>query len=737
MKLFENKKQLLLNYGFFALWGIAIWILHYFSATPLSIALTFLGMIFLPGFSLARIFKIDFKGDSTAVLWMGLGFVYVFGLAFLSTVLKININTLVLFYTASICVLLLVAFFLDTKRPAQNKKNTFNIRAIISMQNILPLAVLVYLFFVVWVVAVQGASFRGDPIFHLSIVRKAFEGGQLTPENLNYIKSSSIHIVYGYPIWHIVVAIFAKIARISIFTAWGLLPVPLTVLAMIVWYSLSKKIFTSRNIALLALLLFTIFTYNMVFGYLFERLPVPDTLNQYLFLPLTVVLALRYIFDKTINYKTLIVFSLLLISMAAIHFTQYVYFLLIMFVFMVAYTLFGIRQENYRQTLVRIFAAGFANLIIILPFLGLLESNGSIVSKTVKAFMNVPIPRRVKYDSIAKISLLPKFAYVLAPLILLFARKNQKLIILLSVALVAPLAYWSPIRGELVKYFGLILMERLFWNVTWNFMIFALIMGFVIVLFDRLLVKVNGLSRIARYIAEILLFGLAVLSYFKQEYLMKIYNYIFSPKSSLWLNENFIWLDIVLAAIVILLFIWQQFKPKIRDFFALENPRFPLANLFITFIFVFIFFLPGYPSMKDYLKSFVLTDKALDFQSKVVSVKSVGGETAINFIKENIPAKSIMLVFDPTSQTLSTLIDNHMVAYPKSRQSNKYNSIFKEDTPSSDKIKNLKQSKAEYVFVSKGMDNNYFGANPELYIPIYQDSVAIYKIDLDTLNSFN
>src|SRR3989344_3627414 len=112
MKLLEGKRDLIFIYTFFALFGGIVLIINkYLVLHPWILLLTFFFLITSPGFALSRICKIEFLSDLLGqfILWITLGFVFIFSLNFMAMLAGLTIQDVNTLYWGLLMILFLIA----------------------------------------------------------------------------------------------------------------------------------------------------------------------------------------------------------------------------------------------------------------------------------------------------------------------------------------------------------------------------------------------------------------------------------------------------------------------------------------------------------------------------------------------------------------------------------------------------------------------------------------------------
>ena len=725
MKLFKNK--IVVSYILMLFLVAAVLVLNLFPANFLNFTIVFLSLLILPGFSLSRLFNLKMDGISGKLtLYFALGFVYAFTLISLSSLLALSINILLNLYSVIMGLLFLIAFIKDIRTKDLKEEFHFNFQEIFSSKS-LP-AVMAFLATLTFylVVSAKGADFRGDPMFHLAFVQKAYSGQALTPANLTYVKDN-LHIVYGFPIWHIFIALMAKIKGLDIFGAWYLLPSPLFLIVATVWYFLARQIFKVPLLATLALFLFLSFNKELD-GYIFTRLAVPDSLNQFIMLPLLLAFSLNFIFSKTINYFILLLSFTLVLFMSLIHAPQYFYYFALMIVFLLVYAITFFRQKDYHQTLKKIFLVVAINLGVILLILVLLQVKTGFLSSIAS---NFSLQRNLLYGFDVRY-------LFFVPLLLPFIGQNHRIHLLLSSLLMVPIFSISWIQEAVMKIpnVGFAFIQRLPQNAGFYFFFWTLILGFIILFLDKLFDTLKSkVIKAVVFSAVLVILVLAIWTDFNQT-AIDYYGQIIYP-AKLWLNHYVVITSLLIILVTLFLRRFQVKKTEKNHFFVLNEPK----NYFLVAILLALSFYTVIPSWRGF---FQVVEKRInqgDFwvePSKIgirfLDVESFGGFDAFDFI-DRLPSKSVFLVPQSKIIEFATVTDQYMVGYPQSVELTEYQRIYTPGVPIAEKIRLIKQSGIQYALLIDRTQGNDFDKYPLIFNRIYDKKIAIYEIDFSNLDS--
>lgn len=725
-------------YLIFIFWTALVSFIYKIPLSPWTLSLIFFWLFFLPGFSLSRIFKLSFGPhiSDKLMLWFILGWLHLFFIISLSILIGLSINSLywlVLIFQAIFFVLgLILEIF---RKPIQEEVSIFKIKKIFCLDN-LPFLLLFGLGFIILVfIALKGSLFLGgDPIFHLALVRKAFDGQPLTMENLTYVKNK-IDIVYGFPVWHIILAFLAKITQSNIFVLWRAISVPLTILTFLIWYWLFRRIFSILNLAFLGWLLFAVFTFTWDTGYLFTTLPIPHTLSQIVLLPLSITLVFQYLWYP--SKKTLILLYLFLISIATVHLTGYFYYLFLMMGFTLLYGLVKFNDRDFKKTLKNICLATYGSLIILLLFAFIFEIKSRAISSNFRVFGQIDYPKKVRYQFFSNYSIFIQYAYLGLPLVILFIKKHRWFLFIFSSMLLAPLIYIDAVRVVVIRVLGYIFVKRLYGTVTWYYVVWAILLGFLLILADR---GINRIKKTRPFIANLIMVFLilfVILFFYLQTNIglvSQLYNIVFSAEVSLFISRNISWLLAIVILVTVIILLIQKYRPQVEEFFTFSDIKNPILWSFLVFLIIFLLFIPNYQKTIHYFKVkgykfFVLRSQIYTRGLENNLTNKVGGLEVLEFINKKIPPKT---VFDAKGGYLflPVLADVHMSTY-HSGAAKEYANLYKEDIAIGDKLVCLQSAKIDYLlWVSPPRKTNSLDRFPRYFTKIFQnDRAFIYQIN--------
>lgn len=741
----KNKKTIFWVYGALGL-GILVYfaIKHFFALSPFLLTYSFFLFLILPGFSLSRIFRLTFSKDlySKFMLYLVLGLMFALVISLFAIVAPLTLSAAVVIYFLAMSLVLMTALILDIFRPTPLDLPTFDdIKTSLFKNWPFYLIFLFLIFLILCSLDVRGADFRGDPFFHLAVLRKAMGDFPLSAVNLSYVRTQ-LHIAYSFPVWHVYMAILHRTLGYNIFTLWNELIIPLSLMAVLTWYWLFRSIVKKTGMAVLLLGFYLLLTVIMRQFYIYTRLPVPDTLGQHILLPMALTLLIKYVYDLKTNYKLLITIAIFGAFMGVVHFTQYFYFLSVVFVFLVTFTVLGISRKEYLVTVKRIFYVGALSAGIMLPFLAVLQITGKSLLKTVQTFMGNPA-QVLKYGTFDNISVYAKYAYVLLPLLLIFIKRNKTIVFLIAIMLTMPVFYaeWLGIKGITMKFLSFIFINRLYANVVWYFAVIGLFFGIIFIFFDKLL---DALSRKWKYVSLMVglvlmvIFGLAIQAQIKNNFLTHLFEGVFSKGANAFLNTYHIALIAITLIIAIVICVFEYLNQKTDDFFKIKSFSHPVVMAICTAMILFFISAQDIKIYKFFPKEFrgrYFFRETENSGGKVISYGAVGGPDTVRYIEKNIPPKSIFLS-DSGYFMLPILVDQHMANYSSSADTIAAY-MYDGSQPLDYRLKHIRDTQTDYILMILPNPKKIeaFDSYPQYFTKIYENRALIYKVNRENIKA--
>ncbi len=737
----QTRKSHLWLYLFFAAWIILMFLLGFY-LSPVSIFIIFLGLIFIPGFALSRIFKIQYQNDrfGQLILTLVLGLEFNFTLILAAILLGLTIAVLLKIYLIFFGLIFILALILDILKPPETKPLSWRVKDLFKAEYLVYVLLAILILAVLITVDYLGANFVADPFYNLAIIRKAFEGQPLLMQNLSYNKYS-LHPAFALPIWHVFLALFTKILGTNIFVVYREIPTSLSLLAFLVWYWLFLKILPNRRVAVLGTLLVIIY-YLTTSAYLYTRLPVPDTLNELFLMPLAFAVTLKYIFAHSSNFKHLIVLILFTLFMGIIHWNHYFQFLFTMALFTIIYAILQWRSGDFKKVFKKIFIASFGSVILAgLVFL-LFESKGGTISEHLQIFPNLKMQYR--YIRFVQFDQFLKYAYIFLPFLVLGIRKYRQLIFTLALFLIGPIIFNFPgVKDFLINHLSSVFVKRFYANNGWPFVVWAIVIGFIFVLFDRLISKITQKLIFWRYLIDGILIALVIIAFYTQlkfATASQIYQRIFSPGADQWLNHYYQWLIPIVLIMVLIIYFLARYNAKINDFFVFSHYQ---DEVFIFGLIALLTILLASPAIslfqtnvkKDLSqKHFIRSQEDPTFS--IVDTNDFGGMATIDFIRQNIPAKAD---FDSNSANyvLPLMVDVFTIYTFDPDPIKKYKDLY-ENIPIQKKLAILKEGKIDYILYvfPDPSGSSPFDSFGQYFMKIYDNGqAAIFKINKTTVNA--
>lgn len=676
----------------------------------------FLSLI-LPGLIIGNIFKIELNDDilNKLALSFALSFIWNLFICLIGLATQLNINELMLFYFFSLILLTSIWLILNKFQLSISfKKIKFdNLK-----ENFLWVIPIILVTLTIILARKNGAIFEQESFFHLAIIKKALSGKELTSINLNYIGTSIFHPVYSFPLWHIFLALIAKICKVDIFQIWQATVVPLGIFTFLVWAWLMKNILPTKNIAAICLSFFIIVITTFNQNYLLERLMIPNTLGLFVLTPIVFGLALKYIFQEKKDLKTLIIFWLALVFTSLVHALQFIYFGLIFGVFTLWISLFSFKNTNLKihtkkAWQIILFYFLFTIMVVLLgQYFHILKLINITDITSVKAYSPV----------FNNLFIFSKITFIIFPLLFLISKKYPKLIFIASLFSILPIIYFANntfLSSIFLNTFGQIFLDRLNAYVTWDFAIWGILTTILLNFTDIILKKFESWMTIIN-IALILILASVIILELKFKTISNFYNLIFLNQNATRFINNYYWIALLALLLFIFLIVIWQIKFNINDL-ILKKIEFKLTILFLASTIIFFFFSPIFNS-----------DSSINKRThQKIEIENIGGQSLINFINNKIPSKSRFLTNNTASDYISILTDNFMAAYPRSAKEQEINQFFLTDINYEDKLNLIHKFNIEYIIITTEINymNEILNQNQNNFKKIYdQNQTTIYSV---------
>lgn len=720
--LFANSK-FLFNYVLWVLAGLVIYAANLIGnpSSSFLFLLTSVYLIVFPGYLIWRLLRLEVQATLRLLVFFCLGLVFYLGVNLGAIFLGLNLNYLIKIYEIILPLLFLTALILDFRKPFQATP-LVQLRKLFQKENLLYLIPIILSIFIFLVIEAKGADFNGDPYYHLAIVRKVVENSPLNPASLVFSQAGSANPAYAYPAWHVFIGAISRVLDIDIFTAWSKMLLPLLVFALLAWWQFSKSIFSKKSYIVFGFIFFSAFTFFGNAGYLFQRLTVPDTLAQYVLMPLAFVFFLEVFFEDQRNHKKNSLLAISLILLLIVHGIHYFYVLLGILVFVLAHI--SIFRQNSRRSLATLFWTLFPLLVLALA----LEIKGGFISDTFRHFSgseNIDIV----YDKFASMGLPFKYAFLLSPLLILFVRKEKKLLLILSLLILVPLIYWTPLRILSSRLLSFVFTNRLMGNVVLYYFIFSSLIGLAIIFIEKSATTLNQFGqKIFLYLLLAILAMMIILEIFFGLISRFTLNVFYSDQVSEFLSNNPWPIFVMILAIALVLFIWQQKKNKLIGF---EEFTDHWRGLIFSALIAFILMAPSVAEGAMLIRVSPYLEKN-DYTGKVISYELLGGQEAIDFVRAQIPKKSIIFSDQETIKGLSNLADLYMAYNLSSVSEQDLTKVFEENVSTEYKNEIITSPiyNVDYVYVRPDylFSLSYFETNPSIFQKVYDGKAKIFKV---------
>ncbi|MEK7142608.1 MAG: hypothetical protein AAB785_00180 [Patescibacteria group bacterium] len=685
-------------------------------------------LLLFPGWFLSRLIKIEtYNITSQLVISFSLSLSFYLLVNLIAIFLGLNIEGLLWVYYILLPILFLAALtsdlWQDKTWPA------FKLKTIFQKENLLLLLPIVFGTIIILVIDAKGADFNGDPYFHLAIMRKAIEGQPLTLNNLAFIKVYEPNPAYAFPAWQIFLGVISKVTALDIFTVWAKMILPLTLLSFFSWYYLSKTIFPNRTFQIISLLFFMIFIFGPSAGYIFQRLSVPDSFARLVVAPLVLALGLEYFLNKKISWKILLVFGLGAINLLIIHGMHYFYLLLLLLCFFILWSAFSFKDSGFFSNLKRGLLVLGAAILPATVLTIILEVKSKIISVSLSHF-RAAAPANLAYLNFGKYPLIYKYGYFLLPIVVLF-RKNRPLVFILSSMIIAPLVYWTPLKDYLSSFLSQVFVDRLLVNTSLYFLVFSLLIGFLVVKVENNLSRYFKTSWLPALFLTILLTFFVLLEINNKTFSSFGDSYFYSRKISQSISASSLSIFLVISILAFLIYIYEKFKSK-KDYFLLPEFKNQLAGFILIILLSFVLFAPAFTKTFASLKSSRFFSSR-DFSQKAYALSDIGYDPGgIEFLKSQIPPKSVILADKLASRSIAMLSDHYLAYNLGSFREGKLTAVFTNDLSDNEKEIILFSPKyaIDYIFLRlpDAQGDEYFSQHPELYQKVYDSKVQIYKV---------
>jgi len=310
-----------------------------------------------------------------------------------------------------------------------------------------------------------------------------------------------------------------------------------------------------------------------------------------------------------------------------------------------------------------------------------------------------------------------------------------------------PIAYSQSIgfiRYWLIKVFGEIAINRLYANVTWDFFVWGLFLSFGLVLFDRLISNKLNHPMVRRILNIVLIItGLAVVALETKWSLISTLhkNTIASVWLNSWLGVNYYWFLIPVIVLALVVLYQERRSAKWHQFFVFTPIKNYIPVLLAAFLVIFFLFSPNFKPFWHFLDiefaQQYFMKPSRNHTGKLVTYSRIGGKEVVDFIKTNVPSKSVFLADKTATSVLPLVTDQYMAADIKSFGEQRYRRVYKDTMSHSVRLEEVVISNGDYLLLSNPNQKNskYFDTHKNIYKKIYSGKhAAIYKINWPAAN---
>lgn len=679
--------------------------------TGLGITLAVLTAVFLPGYFLKRIIQIEVEDFSKKIIYqIGLGL----GFYFLINLFALFLN-LTIFQLGYLILILLIILFATALYRDRNVIYQFSLISYLKGKSLADylwiLIILIAATFSFLAIDAQSDKLIGDGYFHLAILRKITSGEGLSPYNLWVTKETALNIVYSFPLWHIFVGFISKILSISIFTAFKQILLPLVIFSFFAWYGFAKTLFQNKYIAGVCFLSFLLIMLKDSSFYFLVALASPDSFNRLLLLPVIFIFIIDYLFSDSKKISSnLPIIILLAIFMGLIHFPQFIYLMAILLISLILIIIFDRKSQAFLKLT---YLLGLI-ILLILPYLLIVQRE--MVFDWIRANMIIFQGDIYKYQAPAQVNIIYRYAVLALPILVLFFKKNRRIIFLFSISLSLILISWQifALRVLFLKYFGQIFVERAIANLP-AFISFGFLLSLIIFYVNYLITK---LPKKIIPIIDILI-GLTVLAIVLSGTRLAVSEFlertIFNSDSILF-SQMFWWVFLLVSLGTVAYFI-------VRGHVEIKEPSNKLNLAVLIFAIILLLSTPYISGLNKVFaensNGTILTNRS----SNIVSdIRIIGGQKMIDFLN-SVPKRSVFITDNPSiSQIILLYSDNLAAEYPYSvSQFSESASFYNELLSDEERIAVLGKLQVDYILIRHPEDDQFVLAHPEFFKEVLVD----------------
>jgi len=705
--------------GWLVLLAVLLIPLH-LNQTGLGITLAVLTAVLLPGYFLKRIIQIEVEDFSKKIIYqigLGLGFYFLINLF----ALFLNLTIFQLGYLILILLIILFATALYRDRKVLYQFSLISYLKGKSLADyLLFLTILIAATFSFLAIDAQSDKLLGDGYFHLAILRKITSGEGLSPYNLWVTKETALNIVYSFPLWHIFVGLISKILSISIFTAFKQILLPLVIFSFFAWYGFAKTLFQNKYIAGVCFLSFLLIMLKDSSFYFLVVLASPDSFNRLFLLPMIFIFTIDYLFsDSKKISQNLPIIILLAIFMGLIHFPQFIYLMVILLISLILIIIFDRKSQAFLKLTYLLSLI----TLLILPYLLIVQRE--MVFDWIRANMIIFQGDIYKYQAPAQVNIIYRYAVLALPILVLFFKKNRRIIFLFSISLSLILISWQifGLRVLFLKYFGQIFVERAIANlpafISFGFLL-SLIIFYVNYLITKLPKKIILIIDIFIGLTTALVIVQSGTRLAVSEFLERT---IFNSDSILF-SQMFWWVFLLVSLGTVAYFIVRgHVEINLSTMLEIKEPSNKLNLAVLIFAIILLLSTPYISGLNKVFaensNGTILTNRS----SNIVSdIRIIGGQKMIDFLN-SVPKRSVFITDNPSiSQLILLYSDNLAAEYPYSvSQFSESASFYNELLSDEERIAVLGKLQVDYILIRHPEDDQFVLARPEFFKEVLID----------------
>ena len=350
--------------------------------------------------------------------------------------------------------------------------------------------VLASLFFITVMVIYKGCI-TTDGIGFLGYIKKLAVNPIIKNQD-GFYKEIIVDTTYGYNIWFLLIAFISRIATSDPVQVWIFLPMVLTPLIILSFYTLSKTLFRNTRSSITAVFMFLLFFGINEGCWIFRTSPYPMIITDFLIHPIVLTFAFKYLYKGQI--QNLIISGLLGLSLATVHLGGLYTFILILLFFLIFE---GIFERNNKIVVKRLSLLILFSILFSLPYIFLrlphLEiKNYAYFHFFIKRFS--PHIYCVPFDKLfcphyhVKPPFTPRgmlmFSFILSPFILIWVKKHLGARYLIANMWIPPLIILNP---YIVPILNKIIPFALIGRIS-QILPFILILG---IIYDRFAISIS------------------------------------------------------------------------------------------------------------------------------------------------------------------------------------------------------------------------------------------------------